>query len=85
MNLLKGLGAMIAANLLLIFVQFAFAGLMIGGNDLAVNLRPYGPPILAVAERLGLGSRAEFPINPTKGEELANRLAPRAILIGLQT
>lgn len=41
MNLLKGLQAILVVNLLVIFVQFAFAGLMIGGNDLAVNL--HGP------------------------------------------
>jgi hypothetical protein len=38
MNLLKGLRAILLVNLLVIFVQFSFVGLMIGGNDLAVNL-----------------------------------------------
>ena len=50
MNLLKGLWAILAANLLVIFVQFAFAGLMIGGNDLAVNLHgPTGLLLVIVA------------------------------------
>jgi hypothetical protein len=50
MNLLKGLRAILVVNLLIIFVQFAFAGLMIGGNDLAVNLHgPTGLLLVLVA------------------------------------
>src|ERR1700732_1721151 len=50
MNLLKGLRAILVVNLLIIFVQFALAGLMIGGNDFAAKLHgPTGLLLVLVA------------------------------------